>query len=366
MRRALTVAFLALIVLWSVSALADDGSTNEHAPDPNNRYDRIAEQQRELLAPGVSAVMNRGIFGITDTGQTFAYADGSVVLSRAQVQLYVDADPSVGPVLVRLVLAHEYAHVGQAIRYGTFPSASWSRDDVLVREAQADILGSGWLMAELMSDNQDFVNNSPILPAMELMFQLGDGEFAYAHPTNEQRRQAVRFGMAYGTLRFWMIGFQNAQLTPELHRGAAGIIASLSPRLDITGADGEEWDWSLRQARKIVHWRIEGLPFTAESNVQTSPDKSNFIYSITYSNHGAKAIPLDLSVQSVRYAAGVPHDGRISELDASKRYRIVVPANSSQTIFGSIARDSSLGWEPELIFPPDPRSLYCLDEEQTK
>lgn len=357
------IARLAIAALLAVLARADahaDGGVALHPPNPTDPFDAILLREYQKLVDTDAQMKLTGQLLVIDNGDTEAFENGSVTVSRKQLRDYVARDAARAPLLIRLLLAHEIVHVLQFRIYGkvtSFPDT----DDVLAYEAQADIMGAQALHASMAQEPR---GPDITVAAMQMMFDLGSPEAGSDHPDPSARRNAVRFGFAFGQTIVAMLAARDERLSADQRKQFALSYADLRAKLDMDAQSKvDPWVWSLRQARRLVHWHAHALGLITKKTVTTSSSGDQFRYAIHVHNPRHQIVLLDLDVQSVAYARGVAHDGRQSLLDGSERYRIRIAPDGDYTIQGEMPRRTDAAWEPELIAIQDDRALWTLDYE---
>jgi hypothetical protein len=196
--------------------------------------------------------------------------------------------------IIRLILAHEMGH---QIQYG-----SQSNKAGLVYECQADVI-AGFLIYQLMfiegseflrtSGKKDFLDptyqqllkqqQARYEASLTAIFKEGsDHELQPSHPTDDERRIALRDGYFYGNIWTRLAFLQNPPvgLTASDRADMTQTLEKAEKLLDFLPGD-DVVTWSKRQAEKIVHINLlncKNIVFYTEYDV----DSSNIWFKIKY------------------------------------------------------------------------------------
>jgi hypothetical protein len=244
---------------------------------------------------------------------------------------------------LRFILAHEKTHQLQFLRYPTaFRQADAEQHRIY--ECQADILGGKYLIeAQGQPEEED---QQAIRDALQVAFVMGTEEFGttVTHPSHEQRRTAVRLGMASGTITNF------SKLPPAPEQGQ--IIGSIAEKLNIIPGE-DVMGWSLRTAKRIIHYnRAASLDIALiESDVDwdESAGSPYVTYSYTYQNKGRKAIQVDMEMQCAWVLRTDPKDTFSWQKWSVKNYSFKLLPGQKYTAKGTLLW-GSLGPNPASAF----------------
>jgi hypothetical protein len=317
--------------------------------------------------------------------KTHAELKGTIVINIAQLQGLVDqVEPAFANSVVRMTVAHEYAHEFLFSHYvGVWPST-------LVQECQADVI-SGILVA--IADFYDATANPAIthitpendgmvsgklgdywgnqLRCSELLFKMGD-DFRPTndHPKAEQRRLAFREGYYMGS--FWVFGKLAQMETRDANsRLYARAFDGGMNALDKHPADNY-CDWSLRIARCILHSpSAASREIAVNSYSELDTIQGNYYFKIKHliKNNSQKTV--NILFYNISFCA--PPDSLENTLSwimvASDIERINMLPGQTKTIFSTV-KYKTYGskfdnYIPILVKFGDLNSLYYCTETGT-
>ena len=283
---------------------------------------------------------------------------------------------------IRLILAHELAHQMQYRFYGRI-------SNVLLSECQADVL-AGFLLFQLKG--QDYVrwmdeqgiqeaNDSrlkkrinfiiqELYAALTVIFNLGDPQADNDHPRNEERRRAVREGIAYGNL--WLANSVNNDPNVPKEKKIATFKAEKNYK-ELVGFLPEDnvITWSLRQAKKIIHYprkNCKDIVVYNNFSWNTSADSPYINYHQKLMNIGSSTITVNFFNQTNTVSREEPDNSLLWDLRFSKAYSLTLRPGETKII------DDRLEWTASENLMPNYNCLgyrnslyYCsmLDAPET-
>jgi hypothetical protein len=217
--------------------------------------------------------------------------------------------------IFRLVVAHELAHQIQYTQHSNVKGG-------LLYECQADII-AGFLIYQMLvkdvmewgartgiQNMEDSRYKSKVRELNDLQHALlnvifgqgGSQGLKRTHPSNEERRLALRDGFNYGNA--WLYGefLPGIQGTGNPAIGAVDRkkIADRYKQLMNYLPGDNLLSWSLRQARKIIHEHVENckdLVVYNDLNWDTSPGNPYLYYEQIIKNTGSRIITLNYNNQ---------------------------------------------------------------------
>lgn len=304
---------------------------------------------------------------INDTDELSSYPDRGIIIGRKKLQS-IERISGVRQRqgVLRFLLAHEKAHQIQFRAYPECVSLFNKRGELTseelqtlrLYECQADILAGKHLLETFVKPTS--ADGQTIEDVLQVSFDQGISESntTGSHGTHEQRRTAVRFGMASGMIT----NFETLPPSPP----AIGSIATLMQKLDIRAGEFV-LPWSLRESKRITHYNREAvqdiLLDKEDVNWDTSADHPFVTFKLTYTNTGAKSIDIDMEVQCV----AVPRDD--VNRDNSKYWQKWSVQNTifrlkpgeKHTVTGSLMWYGDAKLMPRLIFPPKSTALISCE-----
>lgn len=292
-----------------------------------------------------------------------------VELSRIKEQVGIQEMRNIA----RLILFHEAAHQLQYRHYGADIVNIGEIDIIKSFECQADILAGKYITASLPEGNDTKIQ---ILDALETMFAIGTQEFTtdVDHPSHEERRTAIRIGMACGMIDRFNLSLSKMNsdpYAPELIKQS--MISSISRiRESINFLPSEEIiDWSLRLAKRIVQYkndlRYKIILIDSKINCDESPNNPIFNYSLTYKNISSQKLQIDMEVESRMVDKIEPYNTMKTYKMFANSYQFTIEPGSTHTIDGKLywsdGNNTDASKKPELIFAPRLTSMFSCESE---
>jgi hypothetical protein len=312
--------------------------------------------QLDTLAAAEALRLNQlyatsAIIQVVSSGQTDSTPDGLVTLSRAEIDGIVAQAQITDPAIVRrFVIGHEMAHQLQFRIYGRNVLYR-GLDERKVLECQADMLsGANLLTNEPL--NQD--RNAALADVIRVAFMVGSENYSPVdHPDHEQRRLATKLGLALGTLRA-MQTLSDAQRNRPLE-------AEIARKIDLRPNESAE-AWSLRLARRVVHYQREAVAALSAGDPDiswnTSAEHPVVTYSLPYTNASSRPIHVEMEVVSMMV-------GRFDKSDTSKwdRYDVAnyvfdLAPGQTRAVSGELRWYADAERMPKLLYPPDTQTLF--------
>jgi hypothetical protein len=255
--------------------------------------------------------------------------------------------------VIRFLVAHEQAHQIQFEKYGVdkmrSTNAEWNR----LKECQADLLAAKYLTLSYDEAGDDprvqKDINEALRDMLEVSFNLGEEEKGADHPNRQARRTATRLGAARGQLEKLKSLPQSEPLFAESRRHLE-VVLDVRPSESLL-------DWSLRQARRIVHHDTAAYrSLSLEKQQVRISDKSlkagTAAFDLSYTNRGNRPLRVDMEVQCVTAHSTDPEDTSRWQKWTVRNYEFTVGPGESYTARGQ------LGWQkiagttvPRLIVP---------------
>ncbi|KAA2238824.1 hypothetical protein F0L74_21660 [Chitinophaga agrisoli] len=304
---------------------------------------------------------------------------GRVVLNIPQLQEMVrKVGKQHQTALIRLLLAHELGHQVQYRFYHTIASG-------LLMECQADII-AGFLLYQMMAkeffkwmedarisnindprvkQKLDVLKNE-MYAGLTAIFDLGQNyNFNNSHPTSEQRRLALRDGIAYGNI--WLYGEiinnpdvpGNTNAYNQTYRATEEAYKKILYYLP-----GDNLvTWSMRHAKKIIHdpmVNCRDIIINTTWDWDTKSSHPFLFYNHKIYNQGARTITVNFYSQIYTVLRDDPSNTLYWDLRATKGYSITLPAGESRTIADSMQWMASRELMPRFVYPGEGGSLlFC-------
>jgi hypothetical protein len=224
-------------------------------------------------------------------------------------------------------------------------------DERKVLKCQADMLsGVNLLTNEAL--NQD--RNAALTDVIRVAFMVGSENYSPVdHPDHEQRRLATKLGLALGTL-------QAMRALPDAQRNRA-LEAEIVRKVNLRPNESSE-AWSLRLARRVVHYQHEAVVALSlgdpDISWNTSADHPVVAYSLPYTNSSSRAIHVEMEVVSMMVA-------RFDKSDTSKwdRYDVAnyvfdMAPGQTRAVSGELHWFADNDRMPKILYPPATQSLF--------
>jgi hypothetical protein len=312
------------------------------AADP---LDEIIQQEMDRLntASGLRSVLN-----FKDSEYIQAEPDGTIYFPESVVEeIQKKTNATQTREVIRFLLAHEQAHQVQFETYGanavspTTSAPDRARQISRIRECQADILGAKYLMQSLDEidqpdkASQKYVSET-VREVLKIAFSLGEKEKDAAYPGPNGRRTAARLGLSRGTLE---------KIKQHIQHDIrfAGSARQLEIVLDVKPGQNV-MDWSLRVAKRIVHYDNAILNSLSVVDARTSLEdpraKSGFArFRLTYANSGGTAISVDMEIQCVTANQDDPDDTFRWEKRSVRNFVFTLQPGQTYDAAGQLAWD---------------------------
>lgn len=263
--------------------------------------------------------------------------------------------------LIRFLLAHEKAHQLQFRQYPIDKINSTNAISNRVKECQADLLAAKYcaMSADEGFGDQTTKDNfeTAILEIFQYIFGLGNEDPLAGYPNPQARRTAARLGLSRGQVE----KFRNLpQEVPQF----ASATRHLEIILDIR-ANENVLDWSLRQARRIVHFDNQAceslvLEKWDTKRIDLGDDVGAVKYTIAYRNAGKRLLYVEMEVQCITSDEADPDNTLKWQKWSVRNYEFPVKPGEKFLVEGRLDwRASKTLSKPRIIFPiKDDRALY--------
>jgi hypothetical protein len=244
------------------------------------------------------------------------YKNRIIIINIPQVKdMIVEIGERYKKDIIRLVVAHELAHQSQYTHHSNVQGG-------LLYECQADIIAGFLIYQMLVKDIMEWVLRAGIQDMADSRYkrkvrELNDLSHALldvifgqggiqghkrTHPSNEERRLALRDGFHYGNA--WLYGefLPNLQTTtkPVINVNERKKIADRYKQLMNYLPGDNLITWSMRQVKKIIHEHVDNckdLVVYTDINWDTSPDNPYIYYEQIIKNTGSRIVTLNYNNQ---------------------------------------------------------------------
>ena len=287
---------------------------------------------------------------LTRTETTRSTKDCGIILNTQFIdEIKKTSDVKVERVLIRLLLAHEYAHI---IQFDKVDENKMKYDEQLkkVLECQADIFAGTYLNIQLVKDVQSKFNglfddidtnaldlidvkeffspeNKYIETAYQLFYDLSNKYDNSYHPSGRQRERAMKIGNAMGGLimmdsleTFYKdfirlaSNYDDVKKVEEDYYNIKRMFKITLSWLD----DFEYFSWSFGRAMKIIHVDPMVARYITISDSWTSfddnPDNAFVYFGATLKNNASYDINCMVSITSETVNREDPHNSRLGHL----------------------------------------------------
>lgn len=279
--------------------------------------------------------------------------------------------------IIRLIIAHELGHQVQYRINGNTKGG-------LLYECQADIL-AGYLLFKAQTVESAIWQKNNANPgiqdpkyqkklvewndrfsaALTAIFKEGSNHVLRpSHPTNEERRLALRDGYTFGYV--WLFsGLPESDPFPlptdsKSLEAVHNLAEKYKALLNYLPGD-DPGSWSYRHANKIIH---SFLPNCRDVVVYThwTIDSSELDYKITYdqyiTNTGNKTITFNYYNQVYGVKRIDPKNTLYWQLLSTKSHSITLPPRTTQFVEGNLTWLTSYEFAPDFIYPGKEGALF--------
>jgi len=338
-------------------------SLMSHGASVDSVPDILQEEMRALNA----ASKLRTELAIEDEGGITSTPKSGIMFSRsllAKIQHESNVQQLRG--IIRFLLAHEQAHQIQFEKYGVAKmqdkNVEWKR----LKECQADLLGAKYLALsynEKSGNEQEQTDmNDALRDMLEVSFNLGDEERNADHPNRQARRTAARLGAARGQIE--QLRLLGDDPTASYMRNHLEVVLDARPNESLL-------DWSLRQARRIIHYTEEAYHSVAldKQHIEISDEsatKGTAKFGLDYTNRGMRPVHVDMEVQCVTASAEDPEDTSRWEKWSVRNYDFTLAPGEHYTVQGELEwQKIGKAVKPRLIVPVlnDTALISCKFED---
>lgn len=280
--------------------------------------------------------------------------DGTVVLGLAPLS---DLDPTAKSTSAKFYMAHELWHQKQYKLYGEdFVKAS--SEERRLHECQADLMGAELLIRTAPAD---FAPRQ-LQNVLTLASPRRPCSLSAEHPPPEQRRTAVKYGLAFGVTnsRFF------SMWANELGDRTADFLVGVRRRIGFRdGMNAPEW--SLGQCKMITHFSAEALAAiamaTPEIRFNKDPNAPFVAYSVPYRNISPRPIKLSLAIQSMMVPRKNPKEVGKQVSFAIRQYVVDIAPGETFEAAGSLPWYGDKEYYPALEYQPTSPHLSLISAE---
>jgi hypothetical protein len=302
---------------------------------------------------------------------------GKLILNIPQLKEMIDKVGSAYQTdIIRLVIAHELGH---QIQYRYYSNVNGG----LVFECQADIL-AGFLLYQLIGkdlakwvDDKKVTSvederyarkmeelNSRVFASLSAIFMEGSSQARErTHPTNEERRIALRDGFNYGNLWLYAEVVANVPQSPGQILSDADkkrMTEHLKKLLNYLPSD-DVVTWSHRHARKILHDHLDNckdIVVYTEIDWDTSSYNPFVYYEQKVKNFGVKNITLSYYNQVYTVKRTDPQNTLYWNLQATGSHTITIRPGEIIQIRDSLKWTASSDFMPRIVYLGSEGSLF--------
>ena len=320
-----------------------------HAASGDSVTDILQEEMRILNAASKlhTELMIEDEGGITSTPRSGIMFSRSLL---AKIQHESNVKQLRG--IIRFLLAHEQAHQIQFQKYGLAKMQDKNVESKRLKECQADLLGAKYLAASYNEEGGDEREqremNDALRDMLEVSFNLGDEERDADHPNRQARRTAARLGAARGQIE--QLGLLGDDPTASYMRNHLEVVLDVRRNESLL-------DWSLRQARRIIHYTEEAYHLVAlkKQDVEISDEfaiKGTAKFGLDYTNRGMRPVHVDMEVQCVTASAEDPEDTSRWQKWSVRNYEFTLAPSGHYTVQGELEwQKIGRAVKPRLIVP---------------
>jgi hypothetical protein len=310
-----------------------------------------------------------------------ALEGGVIVVNLNQVnEILSKLNVSYHRYIIRFLIAHE---VGHQLQY-RYPN---NEANQVVNECQADLL-AGYLLMQTIGDEyiQTLVRlnitgmddprirteveklKPDLFKALTAVFDLGDNfRPDHLHPKSEQRRTALRDGLAYGNL-WWLDATSNDPNIPANQKAHLPPMIKLYKQL-LSFREGDNViTWSLRRSKKIVHHQSEScknIVAFVEWEWNTSADNPVVTYSMKIKNIGEKLTNIDFDNQVFTVLRENSANSLYWDLRSVKSYQVTLNPGEVKSVKDKLKWVTSKELMPSFTCLTDENSLYTCSSTNT-
>lgn len=270
--------------------------------------------------------------------------------------------------IIRLVLAHELGHILQYQFYSNIHGS-------LLYECQADII-AGYLLFQLAMndlilwnqqagitdiDNPKYVDrmkqlNDKVLASLSAIFRAGSNVLDNkTHPSNEERRLALRDGFNYGTMWLYtevMPNIPELKGQPLSKADIKKMASRFRQNVNYLPADNLI-TWSYRQSKKITHDNLlnckDILVYTT-IDWDTSADSPFAYYEQKIINKGNKTLTLSFDNQVYTARRTDAANSLYWNLQSSRSYSFTLSPGQVREISDSLEWIATKDYMPHLVY----------------
>lgn len=323
-------------------------------------------------------------FSLTNDGSHSMMSGSKIVINLPQLRdLIKGVEEKHAVDIVRMILAHELAHQMQYRYYGRV-------FNLLLNECQADIL-AGFLLFQLKG--QDFFTwideqkiqhqddsrmqkklglfSQELSASLTVIFNLGDVYIDNDHPRSEERRRALREGIAYGNL--WL--FNSINNDPRILKENKTTSLQYEKKYkELLGYLPEDnvIIWSLRQAKKIVHnprKNCKNIVVYNDFKWNTSANNPYITYYQKLQNIGSNIITINFYNQVNTVSRKEPNNTLLWNLISNRSFSITLKPGETKIINDSLQWVASETQMPSYNPLGDNNSFYycsTLNDRETE
>lgn len=277
---------------------------------------------------------------------------------------------------IRLIVAHELAH---QIQYKYYHNISGG----LLYECQADIIG-GFLIYQLIGKDISEWNLSHNITSMDdpgytkmlkdlegrvyasltQIFQAGVySGLGRKHPSNEERRLALRDGLAYGNIWLYgevLINAPSAGNPTLTYTEKIRLAKHYQKLLNYLPGDNIV-TWSLRHAKKVIHDYLPNARYIvtySETDWDTSKDNPYVYYEQIIKNEGDKTITLNYYTQIYTVKRDDPKNTLYWDLRATNSHNFTLKPGETREVIDSLKWVATTDYMPRIVHLGDEGSLF--------
>lgn len=286
--------------------------------------------KKRSIASIESLLLSEGgkINSFYQTNASFILADGISMTDRESKTIYLGKEDldlfssrlniSELRLLIRLILSHEIGHILQQ------ELIIFSSQNDFIFETQADVYAGYYLQNSLIDENVDFYKNvfgnifnvnrpfdqnfidnsikidTEISKILNFFFDLGEEMDNGHHPVGKERKEAVKSGFQYA-IAFRFKDFSGNKTDKFQLEKVTEFTNKLFESIDYNWPENFN-TWSLRKAKKIIHFNGDLNKYITMNNISYSLDnlfKSTFFkFNLSLKNLSPYKILFSISVEA--------------------------------------------------------------------
>ncbi len=322
--------------------------------DKRQEVDRQIQEEMDALdkVAGFRSIVTKG-----EGAGISSHPEAGIIVSIAELErIHRQSGVRKSQQVLRFLLAHEKSHQIQYLEYSAKAVHLSEREQRRVYECQADMLAGKYLIESFGEPTPE--DRLAIEDALQVAFDLGTEEYAgsAAHPSHEQRRVAVRLGMASGMI------FLLSKRLPD--PPAKAMIDSLAGKINIRLGESL-LGWSYRVAKKITHYSPDATADikVEDEEVEWDERASNpFVrFRLVYKNTGTRTVKVDMEVQCLSVLRTDKANSKYWQKWGNRNYIFRLRPGESYVVQGRLPWYADADLRPRLIYPLHDSALMSCE-----